>query len=196
MAHSNISQHTTSLFSHRAAHWTFIALSAVLLPVMVLASFDFGVTWDEMSRHDYGVKVWEFIRGLRPRSSFAETGGHVYPGLFDTICAAAADWLPWNRFTIRHVINAIFGWIGIVYCGRLAGRLFGPWAAVLGALLLALSPRYFAASMNNPKDLPFAAMSVASTSGFPFSYSSLANSTIRMAFFAVRPISMTRPICA
>lgn len=132
----------------------------MLLPVMVLASFDFGVTWDEMSRHEYGVKVWEFIRGLRPRSSFAETGGHVYPGLFDTICAAAADWLPWNRFTIRHVINAIFGWIGIVYCGRLAGRLFGPWAAVLGALLLALSPRYFAASMNNPKDLPFAAMSV------------------------------------
>ncbi|EXI65762.1 MAG: hypothetical protein AW08_02974 [Candidatus Accumulibacter adjunctus] len=30
----------------------------------------------------------------------------------------------------------------------------------------------------------------------PFSYSILANSTIRMAFLAARPISMTRPICA
>jgi hypothetical protein len=147
--------------SRRAAHWTFVGITAALLPLMILASFDFGVTWDELSRHEYGIKVWEFLRGLRPRLSFAETGGHVYPGLFDTICAAAAEWLPWNRFTIRHVINAIFGWVGIVYCGRLAGRLFGPWAAVLGALLLALSPRYFAASMNNPKDLPFAAMSVA-----------------------------------
>jgi hypothetical protein len=132
----------------------------VLLPVMVLASFDFGVSWDELGRHTYGEKVWEFVRGLRSRSTFAETGGHVYPGLFDTICAAVESWLPGDRYVLRHVINAIFGWIGVVYCGRLAARLFGPWSGVLAAVLLALSPRYFAASMNNPKDLPFAAMSV------------------------------------
>jgi hypothetical protein len=146
--------------SHRAALLTFIALNVALLPIMVLASFDFGVTWDEEDRHNYGVRVWEFLRGLRPRSAFRETGGHVYPGLFDTICAAAEGWLPWTRFETRHVINATFGWIGVVYCGRLAARLFGPWAGVLASALLALSPRYFAASMNNPKDLPFAAMSV------------------------------------
>ncbi len=35
----------------------------------------------------------------------------------------------------------------------------------------------------------------ASASGLPFSNSSLANSTIRIAFFAARPISITRPIC-
>ena len=39
--------------------------------------------------------------------------------------------------------------------------------------------------------------SVASISdSLPFSASILANSTIRMAFFAASPISMTRPICA
>lgn len=143
-----------------AARWTFIATTAALLPIMVFASFDFGMSWDELDRHTYGVKVWEFIRGLRERSSFRETGGHVYPGLFDTICAAVESWIPGNRYELRHVINAIFGWIGVVYCGRLAGRLFGPWFGVLAAVLLAVSPRYFAASMNNPKDLPFAAMSV------------------------------------
>src|SRR5205807_1820036 len=36
----------------------------------------------------------------------------------------------------------------------------------------------------------------ASTGGRPRSYASLANSTMRMAFFAARPISITRPICA
>lgn len=146
--------------SSRAALVTFIALNAALLLVMVQVSFDFGVTWDERDRHSYGIKVWEFLRGLRPRSSFQETGGHVYPGLFDTICAAAEGWLPWTRYETRHVINATFGWIGVVYCGRLAARLFGPWTGVLASGLLALSPRYFAASMNNPKDLPFAAMSI------------------------------------
>ena len=143
-----------------AARWTFIAVVVALLPIMVLASFDYGVTWDEQDRHNYGIKVWEFLRGLRERSSFAETGGHVYPGLFDTICAAVEDWVPYNRYELRHMINAAFGWIGVVYGGRLAARMFGPWAGVLAAVLLALSPRYFAASMNNPKDLPFAAMSV------------------------------------
>jgi len=133
---------------------------AALLPIMIAASFDFGVTWDENDRHAYGVKVWEFLRGLRERSSFAETGGHVYPGLFDTLCAALESWIPLNPFVLRHVVNAIFGWIGVVYCGRLAARLFGPWPGVLAVVLLALAPRYLADSMNNPKDLPFAAMAV------------------------------------
>jgi hypothetical protein len=144
----------------RAARWTFCLMLAALLPLMVAASFDFGVTWDEHDRHTYGVKVWEFLRGLRERSSFAETGGHVYPGLFDTLCAALESWVPLHPFVLRHVVNAIFGWIGIVYSGRLAARLFGPWAGVLAVVLLGLAPRYFAASMNNPKDLPFAAMAM------------------------------------
>ena len=37
---------------------------------------------------------------------------------------------------------------------------------------------------------------VASMSGLPFSYSSRANSTMRMAFFAARPMSITKPIWA
>ena len=81
--------------------------------------------------------------------------------MFDTICAALESWIPGNRYVLRHAVNATFGWIGVVYAGRLAARLFGPWAGPLGMVLLALSPRYFADSMNNPKDLPFAAMAVA-----------------------------------
>jgi hypothetical protein len=37
--------------------------------------------------------------------------------------------------------------------------------------------------------------SAASTSGFPSSSRAFANSTIRIAFFAARPISMMTPIC-
>jgi len=38
--------------------------------------------------------------------------------------------------------------------------------------------------------------SAASSSGLPFSYSSFANSTIRIAFFAANPMSMIKPIWA
>ena len=142
------------------AWWILVILAASLLPIFVLASFDFGVTWDEKTRHRYGEMIWEYLRGLRSRSSFADYGGNSYSGLFDTLCAAVERWLPGNRYVIRHAINAIFGWIGVVFCGRLAARLFGTWAGVLALILLAASPRYFADSMNNPKDLPFAAMTV------------------------------------
>ncbi len=37
--------------------------------------------------------------------------------------------------------------------------------------------------------------SAASINGLPCSYSSFANSTIKIAFFAASPISMTSPIC-
>jgi len=144
----------------RAAWWTFVILAALLLPLFVLASFDFGVTWDEKARHRYGELIVEYFRGLRSRSFFTREAGGLYGGMFDTICAVAEQWVPVNRYVLRHVINAIFGWIGVVYCGRLTARLFGRWPGILAMVLLAASPRYFAHSMNNPKDLPFAALTV------------------------------------
>lgn len=142
--------------------WVFVAIAAGLLPIMVFASFDFGVTWDEKARHHYGEMVWEFLRGLRARTAtYDEDGGQLYGGLFDTICAAVERYVPANRYVVRHALNATFGWVGVLYVGRLAARLFGQWAGVLGLILVAASPRYFADSMNNPKDLPFAAATVA-----------------------------------
>jgi hypothetical protein len=128
---------------------------------MVLASGDFGATWDERARHLYGQHIWEFYLGLRSRSTFIEDGGHLYGGVFDVVCVAFERWLPVDRYVLRHAINAVVGWIGVVYCGRLAARLFGTWSGVLAMVMLAASPRYFADSMNNPKDLPLAAATVA-----------------------------------
>lgn len=143
-----------------AAWWAFVLLACALLPTLLWLSSDFGVTWDEKARHRYGELVWEFLRGLRSRSTFETDGGHLYGGLFDTICAAVEPYVPLNRYVLRHGINAVFGWIGILYSGRLAARLFGRWAGVMAMVLLAASPRYFADSMNNPKDLPLAAMTM------------------------------------
>jgi len=44
------------------------------------------------------------------------------------------------------------------------------------------------------RSLSLAPASAASMRGLPFSYSALANSTIRMAFLAARPINITSPI--
>jgi hypothetical protein len=130
----------------------------ILLPLMVLASHDFGMTWDEADRHENGQVIVEYYQGKRPREQAHY--GTMYPGLFDVIPAWLEPHASADRYVLRHRVNAVFGWIGIVFTGLLAGRLFGPWCAIVAAVLLAVSPRYVAHSMNNPKDLPFAAMSV------------------------------------
>ena len=151
-----------SQLGSKSARLTFIVLATALLPIMIGASLDFGATWDERDRHRYGELVLEFFKGLRSRSAFTEEVGGLYGGLFDTLCAALEQWVPINRYVLRHIVTAGFGWAGVVYCGRLAARLFGTWSGVLAMVLLAASPRYFADAMNNPKDLPFAAATVAS----------------------------------
>jgi hypothetical protein len=120
----------------RAAWWTFVILAALLLPLFVLASFDFGATWDEKARHRYGEIILEYFRGLRSRSSFIQDEGGLYGGLFDTICAVVEQWVPANRYVLR--TSSIFGWIGVVL--RASGRAsVGRWSGL--AMISASSPR-------------------------------------------------------
>jgi hypothetical protein len=136
----------------------FWILVAILLPAMVRASADFGMTFDEDYRHKNGEAIVEYFRGNLPRDEAHY--GTMYPGLFDVIPAWLERHYKVDRYVLRHRVNAVFGWVGILFTGLLASRLFGPWSGILAVILLAASPRYLAHSMNNPKDLPFAAMSV------------------------------------
>jgi hypothetical protein len=155
--HASALPRAPSPTSSRRLSWLFWILVVLLLPLMLRASLDFGATWDEADRHLNGQAIVEYYEGLRTREEAHY--GTMYPGLFDVIPAYLETRLHVDRYILRHRVNAVFGWVGIVFTGLLAGRLFGSWSAILAVILLALSPRYFAHSMNNPKDLPFAAMS-------------------------------------
>jgi hypothetical protein len=150
----------------RVAKVSFWILVAGLLPLMVSASRDFGATWDESDRHENGRRVLEYFQGSRTREE--AHWGTMYPALFDVIPAWLEQHVDADRYVIRHRVNAVFGWIGLLFSGLLALRLFGSSTAILAVILLATSPRYFAHSMNNPKDLPFAAMSVVALYGMSF----------------------------
>lgn len=143
----------------RVTLWAYRLLPAVLLPVMLVLSRDFGITWDEKTQQMYGRAVWYYLtQGADSHWFHPGWYMYLYGGLFDTLCVAAQRVLPADAWTTRHYVNALFGWVGVVYVGRL-GRLAGGHGAGLVAMaMLVLSPRYFADSMNNPKDAPFAAL--------------------------------------
>jgi hypothetical protein len=151
----------TAAADHPVRRLLPVAAAGVLVTAMLMwLSPDFGPTWDERPRHAYGERVLQFLRGDRPRADFAPdgTGRHLYAGLFDVAAAVVHEKVGGGLWTTRHYLNALFGGLGVIATGLLAARLGGPAAGLLATLLLACSPRYVGHSMNNPKDMPFAAL--------------------------------------
>ncbi len=146
--------------THRLAA---IAAALLLLVAMVALSRDFGFTWDERFQQHYGEQLWQYAHGELPRSTFDTDEGnqYLYGGLVELIAVAAEHTVRADTYVVRHAVNALFGWGGIVIAGLAAARAFGPRAGWLAAALLTLAPRYFGDAMNNPKDVPFAAMAMA-----------------------------------
>ena len=130
--------------------------------LMVSLAPGFGITWDEPGQAAYGVTVLKYFQsGFKDRSSFSFQNFYFYGGFFDGLAAVlvrSASFL-W-AYDVRHILNSLFGLLGIVYAARLAKDYFSPAAGILTALLLVCSPVYFGHSMNNPKDIPFAAFYV------------------------------------
>src|SRR5262245_57670357 len=142
--------------------WAAVIAALLLLAAMVALSRDFGFTWDERFQQKYGEQIWDYYHGRLPRSTFDTDLGNQYRygGLVELVCVGAQHLVRGDTYVTRHVVIAIFGWVGIVFSGLLAARWFGPRAGWLAAALLALSPRFFGDAMNNPKDAPFAALAI------------------------------------
>jgi dolichyl-phosphate-mannose-protein mannosyltransferase len=144
-----------------------VAAALGLLVSMVALSRDFGSTWDERALQKLGELIWDLYTGGLSRSqffgSFELNFGYtrIYGLLVDFLSVALQHVLPDNIWVVRHYVIAVFGWTGVVFAFLTASRLFGPRAGWLAALLLISMPRYFADSMNNPKDLPFAVLMLA-----------------------------------
>ena len=144
----------------RLVRWgAALALLAVLLAI----SPAFGATWDERALQGYGFQIWEYFRGARSRADIDIAFGYmrIYGGLVEFLSVAAQHAIPADAFVVRHMVNAVFGWTGIVFAFLAAWRLFGARAGWLAAAFLVCMPRYIAESMNNTKDLPFAVLMLA-----------------------------------
>ena len=133
------------------------ALFAVLLGLVLLTFRDYGVTWDEDMHFAYGYKVLAYYVSLgRDRSYLDLMNLHTYGAAFDLLTAALARISPIGAWETRHLVDALIGLAGIAGTWRLGRVLGGGRAGFLAALLLALTPNFYGAMFNNPKDIPFA----------------------------------------
>jgi tetratricopeptide (TPR) repeat protein len=131
----------------------------------ILLALGSGINADDEYQNDYAVKLYDYYSSFGQDTSalFVEKGNmHYYGGLFDLVTevvnrALGNDYNDASYHAVRHVFNALFGVLVLLFTGLLARELGGWRTGILALLLLFLSPRFLGHAMMNPKDIPFAA---------------------------------------
>lgn len=134
-----------------------------LFSFMMLSFKDFGITGDEVTQQAYGESVYNYYKTAGADTTcvhfvFNNRNNNVfyYGGFYDGLCVAIQQLTHADAFETRHAMNALFGFLAILFTALIAKR-FASWeGALIATVLIALSPRFLGECMNNPKDIPFA----------------------------------------
>ena len=131
---------------------------------IILATFlDYGLTYDEGVGSWYGRLVLKWYASFfKDQSALGYYDLHLYGGFFEATAQAIVSLTrkisPLGFYETRHLINALFGLLGIYYTCKLGTHIAGPRAGFFSGLFLTLTPGFYGHIFNNSKDIPFAAL--------------------------------------
>ncbi|TCO08243.1 tetratricopeptide repeat protein [Natronoflexus pectinivorans] len=136
------------------------AFLAISLPAMLVMALDAGISGDEYFHLNQAEAVvnWYYSCGSDTTALHTPVTNLKYYGQgFDNAASLVARIFNIDDiFTIRHLMNAVAGWLIFLFIVLLAFTLGGWRAAFFAVLLCVLSPRLIGHSFNNLKDVPFA----------------------------------------
>ena len=144
--------------------WTFIVLVITFFFLLPIMSTDAGNSGDEDGfQWPYAEQIYNFYAtGGKDTTCLQNDDMGMHGGFFDQFTYAIVKWFNIEDYSqLRHICNALFGWICILFVGLFAYKLGGWRAGVFAIILLFLSPRFLGHSFNNPKDLIYASMMMA-----------------------------------
>ena len=148
---------------HKTLVWLFFV---VFLAVGTGIFRDYGISWDEpISRHGGGYAAMYAVHG--DRALFADNERYHGPA-FEMFLVGMESILrltdnPRATFLMRHLLTFLLFYAGVFFFYLLCRDHFGSWkAGLLGSLFLILSPRIFAHSFYNSKDIPFLSLFIIS----------------------------------
>lgn len=124
---------------------------------------DFGLSWDENVQLILGKVNWAFLAHLD--FTLLDTTHTTHGPLFTTVAYAINQLTGLTEkrdiFLQRHLIGHLLFLVSTFFFFRLGKEHFKSWKlGLFGVLLLILSPRIYAHSFFNPKDLPMLSMSI------------------------------------
>jgi len=142
---------------------TTIAFFVALLFTGIALYRDYGLSWDEPATREMGLmNVNHLIPDIRALDSLRSRHGTNYERfgpLFEILLVRAELLLqpPDSRsvFMLRHLINFLTFFLGVVLFHRLCWRRFGSGIALLACVSLVASPQLFSHAFYNTKDISF-----------------------------------------
>ena len=159
-------QHQLSSGNHPLYRLLYFIAFLIISFAMPYLSQDFGSTWDEKAHNDYSQLAYRYLTTFgEDTAALAEpaNGGEYirqayrfYGEQLNTVAAFAYNTFGTGVYETRHLINSIYGLIGLVFTSLIAFELAGWRAALISLLFMFLNPGWMGNSMNNPTDVPFA----------------------------------------
>lgn len=147
----------------------FIFSAILVLALMTVISFWYGISGDEIDMNNYGKAILDFYTSMggkknalaMPKELDRDGVLHYYGGFFDLVAALVNKVSPLEEYTTRHILNAWAGFLAIFFTARVCIRFSGYRAATIVTWLMFLAPFFLGHAMNNPKDIPFATAYIA-----------------------------------
>ena len=140
-------------------------LAYLLIGLSVLP--DYGMSWDEAAQRNHGIVAFDYINEVldlghekqRPQSNLMRHSARHYGLWFplmgyglENLFGLSEDFR--GRFLMRHIMVFLLFWIATIFFFKLLKNRFDDWkTGLLGTTMLILSPRIFAHSFFNPKDI-------------------------------------------
>jgi hypothetical protein len=138
-----------------------LAFFGLLIALGIGIHRDYGVSWDEPFQIEYGREAYAYI--TQGDESMLEGPNQYYGPAFELALLGCEKALGLDDsrdiYFMRHLVTHLLFLLGLAFFYKFCMRLFGDWRiALLGCLLLVVSPRVFAHSFYNPKDIPVMAL--------------------------------------
>lgn len=139
-----------------------LAFALLLIMGWFLAD-DYGLPYDDPEFRNYGIENLNYVLSGDP-ANFEHRSKYHGPA-FEIVLAAAERLLrpsdSRSIYVIRHRLIFTFSWIGVWCFYRLCQLRFGHWQiSLLGSTFLVVSPRIFAHSFYNSRDLAFLSVGI------------------------------------
>ncbi len=177
----------------------FMASLALILILMTIMSFSYGLSGDEVDMNEYGKAILKYFTTFgndqtvlnMPKDYNRDGVMQYYGGFFDLICAIVNKFSPLGEYATRHMLNAWAGFLAILFAAKIAARSFSKQAGVFCAWLMFASPFFLGHAMNNPKDVPFATAYIAAIYFIIKLFESFPKPTIKAYVLAILGIGIT-----
>jgi hypothetical protein len=140
----------------------FFFTAVILLGLLQFLCKDAGISGDEEKHRQQAINVYNFYATYGKDTSalnyvYSKDPMQYNGQSFDLIayCVEKVFHVT-NIYEMRHHLNALAGWLIILFAGLIATELMGYGAGIGTMLLLFISPFFLGHSFNNNKDIPFA----------------------------------------